>query len=83
MSGPFHTLDGEMFLVRRLNNRAVFVGLTDPPIRRERARKAIIEAGLDCTIVGRNAAGKVERYGELFERIYSEPLFPPADEESP
>ena len=72
----FSSLDGELFLVRRLGQHGhrVFTGDTAPNERRARMRRAILEAGLDCTIVGKNRSGKPETFAALFERLYSEPL---------
>jgi hypothetical protein len=72
----FQSFDAETYLVRRLkeHGHAIFTGVSDPEIRRERIRTAILDAGLDCTLVGKNLAGKTETYADLFGRIYAEPL---------
>jgi hypothetical protein len=75
-AAEFSHFDAESYLARRLKDHGVlvFIGVTDPAIRKERFRKAILEGGKDCVIVGRNTAGKVENYSQLFQRIYGEPL---------
>jgi hypothetical protein len=75
----FKRFDAEAFIVRRLaeHGKGVFAGITDPDERRERIRFAIIEGGLDCTIIGRkHDSKKPETYAEAFERLYGEPLEP-------
>jgi len=77
-SVEFSQFDAESYLARRLKEHGapVFIGVTDTNIRKERLRKAIIDGKHDCTIVGRNLAGKAETYAQLFERIFNEPLEP-------
>jgi hypothetical protein len=72
--------DAETFIASRLRDHGmgIFLGTTDSAVRKERTRQAIIAGKLDCTIVGRNTAGKAETYAALFERIYGEPLEPTA-----
>jgi hypothetical protein len=72
----FQQFDAETFLAKRLKDHgmAVFIGATNPMIRKDRFRKAIVAARLDAVIVGKNTAGKTETYAQLFERIYSEKL---------
>jgi hypothetical protein len=75
----FKQFDAESFIVRRLadHGKGVFAGITDPDERRERIRFAIINGGLDVTIIGRKADTKrPETYAEAFERLYGEPLEP-------
>jgi hypothetical protein len=73
----FDQLDGEISLIKRLREHGVLVstGYATSAERKLRIRAAIIDAGLDCTIAGRNAVGKPENYAELFERHFGEPLF--------
>ncbi len=75
-AAEFSHFDSETYLAKRLKEHGVlvFIGVTDPAIRKERFRTAIIDGGKDCVIVGRNLAGKVETYEQLFARIYGEPL---------
>ena len=77
-SMQFKDFDAEAFIVRRLadHGRQVFTGVTDPAIRRERIRQAILDGKLEAAIIGKNAAGKAETYSQLFERLYGEPLTP-------
>lgn len=72
----FRDFDAEIYLTRRLKDHGalIFEGDTTAQARRERFRSAIINHGLDMTIVGRNAAGKCETYAALFERIFHDPL---------
>jgi hypothetical protein len=74
----FKDFDIEEFLVKRLaeHRRQISAGVTDPALRRERIRTAIIEAGLECVIVGRAPGGRPETYAQAFERYYREPLQP-------
>lgn len=72
----FAHFDAEAYLARRLGEHGtrVFTGVTDAQIRKDRFRAAIIDGGHSCTIIGRNLAGKVETYAQLFERMFNEPL---------
>jgi hypothetical protein len=74
----FKHFDVEMYFARRLaeHGRHVFTGLSDPTIRKDRIRQAILDAHMDCTIIGKNAAGKPETYAICFERLFHEPLVP-------
>lgn len=73
-------LDAESWLARRLDQfregtyRAVFAGLTDTSTRRERMRDAILDLNLGLVIAGRGQDGKPETFGEVFQRLYREPL---------
>lgn len=72
----FKPLDAELWLVGRLRDHIaqIFTGDTDPAVRKERIRRAIVNAELQSVILGKNAAGKTENYTEAFERLYGEPL---------
>ena len=72
----FRDFSAEAFFVRRLkeHGRQVFAGVTDPATRRERIRKAILDAKLDQTIIGRSPGGKAETYAAAFARYYGTPL---------
>lgn len=72
----FAPLDHELYLAKRLGDHGagVFTGLTDPAIRRERIRAAILEHGLELVILGRGKDKKPESYAQVFERLYGEPL---------
>jgi len=74
----FKHFDVEMYFARRLgeHGKRVFTGLSDPTITKSRIRQAILDARLDCTIIGRAPNGKPETYAQSFERFYSEPLVP-------
>lgn len=69
------TLDREMLIAHRLRQHGinVFDGTTTPEIRRERARKAIVDAGLSAVIMGRKG-GKPVTYGEYFQMTFGEAL---------
>jgi hypothetical protein len=77
-SFSFKAFDVEAHFAKRLadHGKRVFEGATDPQLRKERIRQAIIESRMDCTVIGRNAAGKPETYAQLFERHFGEPLQP-------
>lgn len=69
--------DGELYFIARLKDHGaqIMTGVTDPTIRRERIRKAILDNGLDAVIFGRNrGTGKPDTYSQAFERFYGEPL---------
>lgn len=74
----FRQFDQELWLVKRLKElgRHIHDGITDADERRERIRYAILEGKLDCTIIGKNTAGKTETFAKAFERFYTEPLEP-------
>jgi hypothetical protein len=73
----FRDMDAEMFIAKRLRDHGakIFDGVTDATERKERIRKAIIDCGLEATIIGRSAAGKTETYSDAFSRFYKEPLY--------
>ena len=72
----FDQLGSEGSLIARLADHGVHVAssFASPLERKARIRIAIIDAGLDSTIVGRNPRGKPETYAEYFERHFGEPL---------
>lgn len=74
---PFHDFDAEAYIVRRLkeHGKQVFAGVTNPTIRKERIRTAIIEGKMDCAVIGKSQTGKSETYRQLFERHFREPLY--------
>jgi hypothetical protein len=76
MNAQFKTLDAEMWLLGRLQHHLaqVFTGATDPDVRRERVRRAIVLGELDKIILGKRADGKAETYEDAFLRLYGEPL---------
>jgi hypothetical protein len=80
----FSHFDAESYFVRRLKDhgRTVFAGVSDPGIRRERIRAAILEGGLDVAIIGRRPDQKPETYAAAFQRFYGEPLEPKRKEKS-
>lgn len=69
-------LNQELWLAERVSKllSAVFTGDTDIALRKARFRRAILTADLDGAIAGKNAAGATETIGQLFERVYGEPL---------
>jgi hypothetical protein len=65
--------------VKRLteHRRTITAGITDRDERRERIRFAILEGGLEMTIIGRHpTTKKPETYAQAFERYYGEALEP-------
>lgn len=60
----------ERWLIDRLGLPALLDGVTTPGERRDRIARAIADRDLEAAVVGRNPAGKVETFGELFERLY-------------
>jgi hypothetical protein len=71
---------GEAWLARRLLDQTgvdVFTGTTDPTIRRERIRAAILEHSLATIVLGKGAEGKPENYSQIFQRLYGAPLIEP------
>jgi hypothetical protein len=81
----FGAFDAESYFVRRLKDlgREIFAGVSDPNIRRERIREAIIAGKLDCTILGCNSVGKSENFQTAFERLYNTPLHVKAKTKEP
>lgn len=75
----FKTFDVELYFARRLgeHGKRIFSGLSDPTITKDRIRQAIIDAHLDCTIIGRAPSGKPETYAASFQRFYGTPLHEP------
>jgi hypothetical protein len=75
----FKNLDAELWILKRLQMHLaqVFDGRTDPDVRRERVRLAIIAGGLESIVIGHRAGGGSETYTQAFERLYGEPLEPP------
>jgi hypothetical protein len=71
--------DAELWLLGRLQHHLaqVFTGETDPDVRKERVRRAIILGELDLIILGKRAGGGAENYAQAFERLYGEPLHKP------
>ena len=76
MDREFKRFDIDTWFARKLREHGVRIleGTTDPAIRRERIRAAIVGCHLAETPFGRNAAGQVENYAEVFERAYGSPL---------
>jgi len=70
-----HDFGPEAFLANRLRDYGTYTfdGDTNPDLRRERARQAIVEFSLATVIIGRRD-GKPETFQSYFERIYSQPL---------
>lgn len=78
-TAEFATIDAELWLLGRLQMQLaqIFTGATDPDIRKERVRRAIIVGELDAVILGKRAGGGSESYAAAFERLYGEPLHKP------
>jgi len=77
----------EAFLMQRMRQLDakhwdIFAGDTTTVIRRERARRAITEAGLAQSIAGKTKDGKSETFASLFGRVYGSP-FTEQPEEKP
>lgn len=63
----------EAWLLRRLQQPALFDGLTTSTERRERLREHLVSHGLEQAIAGWQN-GKCETWSELFKSIYGEAL---------
>jgi hypothetical protein len=76
-TADFKPLEAELWLVGRIRDHIahIFNGDTEPTVRKERIRRAIIAGELQMVILGRHA-GKSENYLQFFERHYGEPLEP-------
>lgn len=74
----FKIIGAETWLLGRLQMHIAqqFTGETDPDVRKERVRRAIIVGELDKVILGNRAGGGSENYADAFERLYGEPLRP-------
>lgn len=74
----FKQLGAETWLLGRLQMHIaqLFDERTDPEVRKERVRRAIIVGELDKVILGKRAGGGSENYADAFERLYGEPLRP-------
>ena len=67
--------DAETWLAHRLGDFGhVFQGVTDSALRRQRIREAILEGGLDQVVCGKNPTGKTETFGQVYERLFGEPI---------
>lgn len=76
-SFSFEELDREAWIVKRLGEHGVqvFGGTTTREMRAQRIRNAILDSGLDCTLIGRRGESvKAETYAQIFERHFGEPL---------
>lgn len=73
----FNDFDVEAFFVTRLaqHGSSITIGTTNPQIRKDRIRRAIIDHKREFIIIGQFAGSKkAETYQQLFERHYGEPL---------
>jgi hypothetical protein len=70
--GP--TIATEVWISRRLRRFDLFAGVTDPDQRRELVRAAILGGRTGMAVAGKRAGKKVETWGELFQRVYGQPL---------
>lgn len=69
---------GEQWLAKRVGDfGGVFEGITDPALRRERIRSAIVEQHLELAIIGKGRGGKAETFSQAFERLYGQRLARP------
>lgn len=71
----FADLDREMWLWKRLREHgaAIFDGVTDRQMRKERAREAINQVGA-LVVAGRGKDRKPMTYKDLYEIVYGEAL---------
>jgi hypothetical protein len=71
----FKNFDQEHYIVMRLHEHgvAIYTGVTDPEIRKQRIRAAIVNNRLESAVV-KNAAGKAETWSDLFQRVFNEQL---------
>lgn len=60
----------EHWILQRLDEPALFDGVTTPEERRERVRGLIERRQLHLAIAGRGPSGKCETWGALYRRIY-------------
>lgn len=68
-------LAAEMTFAEMLKRMDIFNDDTTTLERRE-AFRAVLTDGLADKTLGRNTAGKLETYQDVFERIYEYPLYP-------
>lgn len=59
----------EVWLAKRLGDRALFDGITTDDERRERIRQRILDSGIADEIAG-NRGGRPETFRSLFRRLY-------------
>jgi hypothetical protein len=73
----FKQLDNELWFAKKIVEKLtpIFISATDPQIRKERTRRAIIAGELDLVICG-SVDGKSQNFSQAFERLYGEPLQP-------
>ena len=76
---PRELLAAEMWLAERLKAHgvtAVFSGITDHEIRKQRFRQAIVDGGLQQVMACANSTAerRAQSYAEAFEEMYGEPL---------
>ena len=72
-------VSAEERIAERLRLPNLFAGALSTDERRGRVRAVCIE--LAPCIAGRGPDGKCERYAEMFERLYGEPLIPKKSKE--
>lgn len=68
----------EAWLAQRLGKPVeLFLGTITPRDRAERIRARIVELGVEHTPAGRRfTTGEHETYGQLYSRLFGEPLIP-------
>lgn len=66
-------LTKELWMAKQLGNPALFSGVCDDVVRKNRIRLEILRRGLDQTMAG-NRNGKSETWAQVFARVYQEPL---------
>lgn len=79
MSQSLREFGAESYFAKRIEEETtlqVFAGTTDPHVRRERIRSAIIECGLAETTFGKRQDGSRETFRQAYERYYAMPLQP-------
>jgi hypothetical protein len=74
----FSRSDAENYFAKRLKDHGAYVYPASEQFPMvERIRRAILDAKLTSTIIGRNSATKKpETYAQCFERLYREPIEP-------
>lgn len=66
----------ERFLERALLRMGgKFSWVSDPELRTQRFRRSIIDGYLDQAFAGKKVDGGMETFGQLFTRIFNQPLF--------
>lgn len=64
----------EYWIAKRLGQPDLIAGVTTADDRRERIRRAILDSQHEEAIAGKRKDAACETWGELFARLYGEPL---------